>query len=218
MALETASFLDGLVATNPAAGDPVSQGDDHIRLLKSVLKATFPGLNKAIAFPLPVADGGTGASTVDGARTALLNYEVGTFLPTFGISTPGDLSVSYTSQLGRYVRIANFVAIQAYLSFTPTFTTATGNLRIDSFPFTSISTPSGLRNNLSLSHINGPGLDLPTGIIQFGSRFDPNTAYTFLGYIRDNSALPTWELFTDTHLNSGSGLSLSLSGVYTIAS
>jgi hypothetical protein len=40
----TATWLDDLVATNPLVGDNVSQGDDHLRLLKSVLKGQFPGL------------------------------------------------------------------------------------------------------------------------------------------------------------------------------
>ena len=34
MALESASFLNGLVATNPNGSDSISQGDDHLRLLK----------------------------------------------------------------------------------------------------------------------------------------------------------------------------------------
>lgn len=43
MALEAASFLNDLVATNPVgATDTKAFGDDHIRLLKSTLKATFP--------------------------------------------------------------------------------------------------------------------------------------------------------------------------------
>jgi len=42
MALENAAFVDGLVITNPTGSDSISQGDDHIRLIKKVLKATFP--------------------------------------------------------------------------------------------------------------------------------------------------------------------------------
>lgn len=44
MALEVATYLDGLVATNPAGSDPLAQADDHIRLIKSVLKNTFPNI------------------------------------------------------------------------------------------------------------------------------------------------------------------------------
>jgi hypothetical protein len=49
MGLESATFLSGLVATNPiGASDPKSQGDDHLRLIKSVLLATFPNMNAAM--------------------------------------------------------------------------------------------------------------------------------------------------------------------------
>lgn len=48
MALETASFINGLNASNPAGPDRLMQGDDHIRLIKSVLKATFPNLTGAV--------------------------------------------------------------------------------------------------------------------------------------------------------------------------
>lgn len=48
MSLETGTYLNSLVVTNPLAGDPRSEGDDHIRLLKSVLRSTFPNLTGAV--------------------------------------------------------------------------------------------------------------------------------------------------------------------------
>lgn len=48
MALETASFINALNPSNPTTVDPISQGDDHIRLIKSALKATFPNLTGAV--------------------------------------------------------------------------------------------------------------------------------------------------------------------------
>lgn len=48
MPVETASFISGLNSANPTATDPISEGDNHIRLLKSVLKNTFPNLNVAM--------------------------------------------------------------------------------------------------------------------------------------------------------------------------
>ena len=43
MGLETSTYIDGLDQTWPTGLDPVNKGDDHIRLLKAILKATFPG-------------------------------------------------------------------------------------------------------------------------------------------------------------------------------
>ncbi len=42
MALESASYINQLIATNPDGSDPKGQGDDHLRLIKNVLKSTFP--------------------------------------------------------------------------------------------------------------------------------------------------------------------------------
>jgi hypothetical protein len=44
MALESTTYINGLVATNPTGTDPKSQGDDHIRLVKSAIKNTFPNI------------------------------------------------------------------------------------------------------------------------------------------------------------------------------
>ena len=48
MALETATYINGLVATNPASVDPLAQADDHLRLIKSTVKATFPSITGAV--------------------------------------------------------------------------------------------------------------------------------------------------------------------------
>ena len=48
MSLESASFISGLVSANPPGTDAISQGDDHIRLIKTVLKASLPNADAAI--------------------------------------------------------------------------------------------------------------------------------------------------------------------------
>jgi len=42
MGLETGSTISALVKTNPLATDNVSQGDNHLRLIKAILKEQFP--------------------------------------------------------------------------------------------------------------------------------------------------------------------------------
>jgi len=49
MALESATYIDDLVTTNPVGSDDKSQGDDHIRLLKSTIKATFPNVTGIVS-------------------------------------------------------------------------------------------------------------------------------------------------------------------------
>jgi hypothetical protein len=77
MALESTTYIDGLVVTNPTGTDPRSQGDDHIRLVKSTIRSTFPNVSGAVTAThteLNLIDGYTGT-------TAELNYND---VPTLG--------------------------------------------------------------------------------------------------------------------------------------
>ena len=48
MGLETSTYISGLVTTNPLETDLMSAGEDHIKLLKRVLKNTFPTADTAL--------------------------------------------------------------------------------------------------------------------------------------------------------------------------
>lgn len=48
MPLESAGLIHQLEVSNPSATDPLSQTDDHIRLVKSCLKSTFPSVTGAV--------------------------------------------------------------------------------------------------------------------------------------------------------------------------
>ena len=70
MGLETGTYISDLNSSNPVAGDPVNEGDDHIRLVKSTVKATFPSITGAVSAThteLNLLDGVT-------ANTTELNY------------------------------------------------------------------------------------------------------------------------------------------------
>ena len=68
MALESADWVTQLVSTNPVVGDPVGQGDDHLRMLKTVLKNSFPSTSTTAV--LPNMSGQTGkVLTNDGTDT-----------------------------------------------------------------------------------------------------------------------------------------------------
>lgn len=47
MGVESATFISQLNALNPTASDNISEGDDHIRMIKTVLKTQFPNLTAA---------------------------------------------------------------------------------------------------------------------------------------------------------------------------
>jgi len=48
MAVESAPYVADLNPANPLASDFVYEGDDHMRLIKAAIKATFPNLNAAV--------------------------------------------------------------------------------------------------------------------------------------------------------------------------
>jgi len=57
MPLESATTISELYSNYPLGGDVVSQGDDHLRLLKAVLKSQFPGaLGAGLAAPVNVSE------------------------------------------------------------------------------------------------------------------------------------------------------------------
>ena len=72
MALETGTYINSLVASNPVSTDGIAQADDHMRLIKSTVKATFPNITGAITADkdeINTLDGYTGT-------TADFNYLV----------------------------------------------------------------------------------------------------------------------------------------------
>ena len=66
MGLESGTYIDSLNSSNPAAGDAVNEGDDHLRLIKSTVKATFPNVSGAVTAThteLNLIDGVTSTTT-----------------------------------------------------------------------------------------------------------------------------------------------------------
>lgn len=80
MALETASYVADLTTTNPTATDPKSQGDDHLRLIKTVLKNTFAGFPGLVVGTGTEAQGATASDYVVTLSPAPAAYTAGFFV------------------------------------------------------------------------------------------------------------------------------------------
>jgi hypothetical protein len=106
---------------------------------------------------------GTAAKGIDfsanthaaGMTSELLNwYEEGTWTPAITFQTPGDLSVTYTTQAGAYTRIGNRVILQGFVKTSAfTHSTASGYLAITGIPFT--ATNAAGRQNLGALYFQG---------------------------------------------------------------
>ncbi len=108
------------------------------------VRATSPSL------VTPVLDVAT-ATSINFGQDPLNYYDEGTFTPTFTFSTPGDLSVVYTTQTGVFTRIGRFVHAFVIITITSgtTYTTASGDVRIGGFPFNFGSTIGGVLSGKS---------------------------------------------------------------------
>lgn len=54
MGLEAGTYIEDLVTTNPPGGDVKAQGDDHIRLIKTILRNTLKRSSKPFYFPTTI--------------------------------------------------------------------------------------------------------------------------------------------------------------------
>ena len=48
MTVESVTYISDLDVNNPAGGDSISQGDDHIRSIKKSIKNTFPNVSEPV--------------------------------------------------------------------------------------------------------------------------------------------------------------------------
>lgn len=81
MPIETFNFIDSLNASNPVhATDPVSQGDDHIRGVKTTLLNSFPNVDGAVNFTPTEANYVVGVTSaiqtqIDGKAASAHNHD-----------------------------------------------------------------------------------------------------------------------------------------------
>lgn len=124
------------------------------RIAKTLGVGAFPALD-GVGFTFPANQSpSTDPNTLD-------DYEEGTFTPVFTCANPGNLAVSYSTQLGYYQKVGNRVTVYVDI-VTSSFThsTATGGVFINGHPVVSGSTGAG-----SLSEFQGV---TKSGYTQFG--------------------------------------------------
>jgi len=154
MALETGTYVNDLVITNPTGSDSISVGDDHIRLIKKVLKNTFPNAT--------------------GARAALLgmghNYRSG--YTDIGVTTMTDSGFSLTfTELSAtstlYVDVSTPVRLAAsWNDPTDPQNTMTGYMRL----VYATSTTTGISPSTEddVVYIKENGMEAASGTVQLG--------------------------------------------------
>lgn len=140
MGLESATYIDGLVETNPTSSDNANQGDNHLRLIKAAIKATFPNITGPVtathtalsAAYLPLT-GGTVSGPITASGGVVGNASTATALQTArtinGVSFNGTANISFnadsvaegsTNQYFTTARARAAISAAGDLSYNPT--------------------------------------------------------------------------------------------------
>ena len=161
MGLETATYINGLVDTNPTSSDNANQGDNHLRLIKATLKATFPNITGAVTAThtqlntayLPLA-GGTLTGALNGTAATFSGAVTGgSFAGPLTGNVTGNASTATVLQTARTINGASFNG-SANISFT-TDATAEGATNLY---FTNARARSAISVGGSLSYNSGTGV------------------------------------------------------------
>lgn len=133
-----------------------------------------------------------------------------TFNPSVTFAEPGDLSVSYDVRQGYYTILpGNLLYVEVVLRFTPTYSTATGGLRVTGLPHSAAlgSLRNGVINVSQMNNVVASGSSHIVGAIVPGSEEI---------LLRDISGGST-TLLSPSHFPSGTEFTLVLSGLYKTA-
>jgi len=125
MGLETGSTISSFITSNPTSSDPVNQGDDHLRLIKSVLQAQFPG------------SGGLGYATAITATEAELNYVHGV---TSNIQTQINNVASNANLTGAVTSVGNVTTVVTNANLTGAITSVGNAASLGSFTSAQLAT------------------------------------------------------------------------------
>lgn len=151
-----------------------------------------------------------GTNWYEVGRSPVAN-DVTAFTPVPTFATPGDLTVTYTSQVGQYTRVGQLVFISIRLAFTPLYTTASGDFQITGLPFTSAS--GGTPFTFAISDI-GAGFTWPASTTSVAAQISGNSAVMVL---RGSGNGVVSSTFTTSNLPSNLVKTLTISGCYMVA-
>lgn len=165
MGLESATYINGLVETNPTSSDNANQGDNHLRLIKAAIKATFPN----ITGPVTATQATLNAPYLPlggGTLTGGLSGTTGTFSGAVSASAfTGNASTATALQTARTINGVSFNG-SANISFgTDSVAEGTTNLYF-----------SNARARAAISATGDITYNSTTGVISFSASAAPVTS------------------------------------------
>lgn len=103
MGLESATYINGLVSSNPTSSDGISAGDDHLRLLKATILATFPNITGAVTpthTELNYVDGVTSAIQTQLDGKSATGHTHASYAPLADPTFTGTVVLPSTTSIG----------------------------------------------------------------------------------------------------------------------
>lgn len=198
MPIESATYVADLTPSNPLGSDPAGQGDDHLRLIKSVLLATFPNMGAVMGK----------IQKLDTAQTISAGFNTGLIISSTSATTTVILTLPAVASITSGWHV-NLSTQGNYAIFTPpagasingaaTFTlppNSNGLLVYDGGPttFRAFKWPNGA-GQAELSTINLTG-----GQIVFPATAVPSTNANTLDDYEEGTFTPTLTIATPGNL------------------
>jgi hypothetical protein len=190
MGLETGTYISDLVVTNPLGSDAKSTADDHLRLIKSCLKTTFPSVTGAVTKTHTELNSVTDRGLIAGQTWTGTHTLPAT---TYGVTaTLGDSSLKYAT--------TEFVANTAFSSALPAQLGNSGKLLTTNGTIASWTDTKTVNGN----SIVGTG-NIGTGLVPLAV-LTP-TAAANVDFLSTFSSSYDSYLIVGTNINSNSGSS-----------
>ena len=188
MALENGTYVNSLVPANPASTDGLAQADDHIRLIKSTIKNTFPNLtgpvtatqadlNNTTSIPSSLTDLGIS----DGSASGQV------------LTTDGSGNFSFTA-LPVGTTDTNYYVTGGSVSGTTLTLTREG---LGSVSISGL--PAAVTNNNQL--VNGAGYITASSIPSQSTTFGAVGTYAFL--VKNGTSVSSGSSYSGSSLQSG---------------
>lgn len=118
MGLESATYIDDLVTTNPLGTDTIPQGDDHIRLVKTVLKNTIKGASRAFYLPSTTSSQTSTVTVATTDQNKLIPVDASSAAITVDLPQGSTLPDGFEVEIVKTDHTANLVTVDAYSSET----------------------------------------------------------------------------------------------------
>jgi len=185
MALENGTYVNSLVPANPASTDGLAQADDHIRLIKSTIKNTFPNLTGAVTATQADLNSSPSTLTDLGITDGTASGQV--------LTTDGSGNFSFTA-LPAGTTDTNYYVTGGSVSGTTLTLTREG---LGSVSISGL--PTAVTNNNQLT--NGAGYITASSIPSQSTSFGAVGTYAFL--VKNGSSVASGSSYSGSSLQSG---------------